>query len=127
MLPRSLRAGPPGPRAIPSGAKAEDLSHLLRAQAEKELEGPLSEGPFRGVPFLVKDLVLGYAGVPTTSGSRLFAGAVAPADSELMAASHSERPPSGASEANEWARTQLTCTPRQLAFAEQSLQRSALV
>jgi amidase len=59
--------------------------NVLRSQAEKEATGPLPEGPFRGVPFLVKDLVLGYAGVPTAMGSRLFAGFVAPGDSELMA------------------------------------------
>jgi amidase len=43
-------------------------------------------GPFGGVPFLLKDLGLTLAGTPTTSGSRLFADALAPADSALTAA-----------------------------------------
>ncbi|HEX5263407.1 MAG TPA: amidase [Phenylobacterium sp.] len=43
-------------------------------------------GPFCGAPFLLKDLGLTLAGTPTTSGSRLFADAVATADSALTAA-----------------------------------------
>ncbi|HEY2752835.1 amidase [Phenylobacterium sp.] len=43
-------------------------------------------GPFGGVPFLLKDLGLTLAGTPTTSGSRLFADALARADSALTAA-----------------------------------------
>ncbi|HEU4328604.1 MAG TPA: amidase [Roseiflexaceae bacterium] len=45
----------------------------------------LPDGPFRGVPLLIKDLVLHAAGVPTDLGSRLFQNAVFPHDSELMA------------------------------------------
>ncbi len=45
-----------------------------------------AEAPFRGVPFLIKDLVLHMAGVRCDMGSRLVNGAyVPPADSELMA------------------------------------------
>jgi amidase len=45
-----------------------------------------AEGPFRGVPFLIKDLVLHMAGVRCDMGSRLVDGAyVPPADSDLMA------------------------------------------
>lgn len=43
-----------------------------------------SSGPFAGVPFLMKDLGLSYAGKRSTMGSRLFASLVAPVDSELM-------------------------------------------
>ena len=43
----------------------------------------LPDGPFRGVPFLVKDLGVAIAGVPMTSGSRFFADTPPPAaDSE---------------------------------------------
>jgi Asp-tRNA(Asn)/Glu-tRNA(Gln) amidotransferase A subunit family amidase len=43
----------------------------------------LPDGPFRGVPFLLKDLTASLAGVRTTRGSRFFADAPPPAaDSE---------------------------------------------
>src|SRR5436309_2426484 len=43
----------------------------------------LPDGPFRGVPFLLKDLSASLAGVKTTRGSRFFADAPPPAaDSE---------------------------------------------
>lgn len=42
------------------------------------------DGPFRGVPFLVKDLVLHEAGRLCESGSRLGAGLVVPYDTDLM-------------------------------------------
>ena len=35
------------------------------------------DAPFAGVPFLAKDLLGGYAGHPTTAGSRLLEGVVA--------------------------------------------------
>jgi amidase len=42
-------------------------------------------GPFAGVPFLIKDLLTSFAGTPTSCGSRLFRGYVAPHDSEVAA------------------------------------------
>jgi amidase len=50
-----------------------------RANADR-----LPEGPFRGVPFLVKDLLIAVAGWPRTSGSRFCRGVVDVADSGLM-------------------------------------------
>ena len=44
----------------------------------------LPDGPFAGVPFLLKDLGVGYKGAVTTSGSRFFADARADHDSELV-------------------------------------------
>ncbi len=46
--------------------------------------GVLPQGPFRGVPFLVKDLMIAVAGWPRTSGSRFGRGVVDAADSGLM-------------------------------------------
>jgi amidase len=47
----------------------------LEEQARRQIAGPL-QGPFAGVPFLIKDGVQDYAGVPTTYGSRTMAGNV---------------------------------------------------
>jgi Asp-tRNA(Asn)/Glu-tRNA(Gln) amidotransferase A subunit family amidase len=52
--------------------------------ARAALSNGLPEGPFRGVPFLMKDLYLLYAGVPTTNGCRLFADFVPDYDSHLV-------------------------------------------
>jgi amidase len=60
-------------------AVTQDLTERARAE-------PADAGPFCGVPFLLKDLGAALAGTPTTGGSRLFAGAVAQADSALTAA-----------------------------------------
>ncbi|EYF04682.1 amidase [Chondromyces apiculatus] len=57
----------------------------LRDDAEQALRAGLPEGPFTGVPFLVKDLSLLTAGAPTGMGARLFQRFVAPVDSEQMA------------------------------------------
>jgi amidase len=46
--------------------------------------GALPDGPFRGVPFLVKDLLIAVAGWPRTSGSRFGRGVVDAEDSGLM-------------------------------------------
>ncbi|WP_309091438.1 amidase [Phenylobacterium sp.] len=43
-----------------------------------------ADGPFAGAPFLLKDLGAQLAGTVTSSGSRLFADAVAPADSAIV-------------------------------------------
>lgn len=42
------------------------------------------DAPFAGVPFVVKDLGAAVAGLPHTRGSRLWADAIAAADSELV-------------------------------------------
>ncbi|MEW6186758.1 MAG: amidase [Thermodesulfobacteriota bacterium] len=39
-------------------------------QGRRAASEPLSEGPFAGVPILIKDLDYAYAGVPMTAGSR---------------------------------------------------------
>lgn len=57
---------------------------LFHAEAEQDIRRAPADGPFIGVPFLVKDLGLSYAGKRTSMGSRLFARFVPPCDSELM-------------------------------------------
>ncbi len=57
---------------------------VLEQQALAAAEGGLSEGPFAGVPFLLKDLVVSHAGLPTNCGSRFFAGWTRDFDSEIL-------------------------------------------
>jgi len=52
-------------------------------QARRAVKSGLPVGPFTGVPYLLKDLHLLYAGVPTTSGSRFFADFVPDHDSTM--------------------------------------------
>ncbi|MFL5271284.1 MAG: amidase [Anaeromyxobacteraceae bacterium] len=63
---------------VPLGAIAHRLDDAARAAAA----GPLPQGPFTGVPFLVKDLSTSFAGLPLTWGSRMLEGHVAREDSE---------------------------------------------
>jgi amidase len=58
--------------------------HRLYEDGLKVADGPVSAGPFAGVPFLLKDLLSWYAGAPVRSGSRLLEGFIAPYDSELV-------------------------------------------
>jgi Asp-tRNA(Asn)/Glu-tRNA(Gln) amidotransferase A subunit family amidase len=57
----------------------------FEARARRELAAGLPDGPFRGVPFLLKDLHAQLAGERLTYGSRLFADFVSTTDSELVA------------------------------------------
>jgi len=54
-------------------------------EARKAIEAGLPRGPFRGVPFLLKDLYAAWKGVRLTNGSRFFADAVSDEDSDLVA------------------------------------------
>ncbi len=54
-------------------------------RARQQAQGTLPDGPFRGVPFLLKDLLAQDAGQPTLNGTRLCRGMVADHDSELVA------------------------------------------
>ena len=53
-------------------------------QARAAASGPLPDGPFRGVPFLLKDLLTNCAGVRTSAGSRMLRDFVPDHDSELV-------------------------------------------
>jgi amidase len=46
----------------------------------------LPQGPFTGVPFLIKDITLQVSGEPTTAGSKMFVSATAERDSALVSA-----------------------------------------
>lgn len=51
--------------------------------ASAQIAKGLPEGPLTGVPYLLKDLGVYYAGFPTTNASRLFADFRSPVDSTL--------------------------------------------
>ena len=57
--------------------------HLMDRRARDEIAAGLPDGPFRGVPFLVKDLMTAVAGEPMSRGSRLFRDYVPAEDEEL--------------------------------------------
>jgi amidase len=57
--------------------------HLMEQRARADIAAGLPDGPFRGVPFLVKDLMTAVAGEPMRFGSRLFRDYVPAADEEL--------------------------------------------
>src|SRR5689334_93636 len=63
------------------GAVVAPMFETARAVAA----GPLPDGPFAGVPFLLKDLLAECAGAPVGCGSRFFRGVVAKRDSTLVA------------------------------------------
>jgi len=52
-------------------------------QARAAAAGPLPDGPFTGVPFLLKDILAPYAGVRLCYGASLLAGSVPDHDGEL--------------------------------------------
>ncbi len=65
--------------------RVHSVIHRLDASARKAAEGELPDGPFRGVPFVVKDLDGTLGGAPYNAGTRALKGYIAPSDSELFA------------------------------------------
>lgn len=72
-------------------ARAESLNPKLNAicrfffdKAEVQIKEGLGNGPFRGVPFVLKDISQQLAGVPLTFGSRAFKEYVPDFDSTLV-------------------------------------------
>ncbi len=53
--------------------------------ARERAAEPTLQGPFAGVPYLLKDIRASYAGVPTSDGSALLREFVRPYDSEIVA------------------------------------------
>lgn len=74
--------------AIEGTEKANpDLNFIVTRmydEAKAAIKAGLPEGPFTGVPFVLKDLLAQYAGVPTSSGSKLLADVVPTVDSALV-------------------------------------------
>ncbi len=64
--------------------KLNAVTLMMFDHAKVELGRGLPAGPLSGVPFLLKDLLVSYAGVPTSSGSKLFEGWTRPYDSEIL-------------------------------------------
>ncbi len=56
---------------------------IQEAAARRAIAAGLPEGPFRGVPFLLKDLGCEAVDFPSHNGSRLFANTVYPRDSAI--------------------------------------------
>lgn len=71
--------------------RIERVDHRLGAvvtrmyeSARAAADGPLPDGPFRGVPFLVKDLVQPVAGVRFGRGGKIYQGDIPDHDSTLI-------------------------------------------
>jgi amidase len=62
--------------------KLNAISQKFRGRAEAQISAPLT-GPFAGVPFLLKDLDMDYAGEKLTMGSLAAADFVAPHNAEI--------------------------------------------
>ncbi|MFJ7726807.1 amidase [Neobacillus sp. NPDC097160] len=58
---------------------------ILSKQAEDEIDAGIPEGPFTGVPFLIKESSAQAKGIPVHLGSRFGAGMTTPQDTNLMA------------------------------------------
>ncbi len=70
-------------RAEACNPKINALSQKLYDHGRKAIEAGLPDGPFRGVPFLLKDASGDLKGYPTTNGARLLKDRIATADSTL--------------------------------------------
>ena len=56
----------------------------LFEKSRREIAAGLPDGPFRGVPFLLKDLTFAMKGVPCSAGSKLFENRRSEADSTAV-------------------------------------------
>jgi amidase len=65
--------------------KINAVLHTLPKESAAEIRAGLPHGPFTGVPFMIKELVLHAKGVRCEMGSRLVKGFVGDTDTELMA------------------------------------------
>lgn len=63
--------------------KINAVIHLMEGRARATIASGLPDGPFRGVPFLVKDLLAACAGEPMRCGSKYFRDYVPREDEEI--------------------------------------------
>lgn len=93
-LAEQVRRGEVHPRELVDGAIARiekvnpqlnAVIHRMYDQARAAAAGPLPEGVFRGVPFVVKDLDGWLAGEPYTQGCRMSKQFVPTIDAEIIA------------------------------------------
>jgi amidase len=63
--------------------KLNAVVHKMYDRALKQAQSAV-DGPFSGVPFMLKDLLSWYEGEPIASGSRLFKGWIPPYDTEMV-------------------------------------------
>jgi amidase len=91
-LAASIRSGETTPEDLLEAAiaRADQVNPQINAitlpmyeSARQAARGTLPAGPYRGVPFLLKDIGATVQGVPTSAGSRLFATKPAAYDSEV--------------------------------------------
>lgn len=71
-------------RAEAAGPELNPFGILKPEIARRDIAAGLPQGPFRGVPFLLKDLGAEAVDFPVNSGSRLTAGTVCRGDSEFF-------------------------------------------
>ena len=71
--------------------RAEEVNPAINAiitplydHARQQIKDGLPDGPFKGVPFLLKDLLAALQGTPLSSGSNAMKGVISPTDSELV-------------------------------------------
>jgi amidase len=64
-------------------AKTNAICRMMESEARAQLARPL-QGPFAGVPFLIKDCAQDYAGLPTSYASRAFAKVVVPEHAHVV-------------------------------------------
>ncbi len=60
------------------------VTYIMRSQAEAAIAAGLPDGPYQGVPFLLKDLSPTDGAAPTTGGSRFFRRPPTGYDTELV-------------------------------------------
>ncbi|MBL4797983.1 MAG: amidase, partial [Oleispira sp.] len=51
---------------------------------QQQIDQGLPDGPFSGVPFLLKDLLGSLEGTPMSNGSAAYKGRISPSDSEMV-------------------------------------------
>src|SRR2546422_2086761 len=64
--------------------KSNAFPHLFFDKAEEQIKSGLGQGPFRGVPFALKDLGQYMKGTITSAGGRIWRDQVADYDSTLV-------------------------------------------